>query len=123
WQRVGGEDSRKLRIDDVDFTRYVDEGDGISWHLGIYGRQIQFDYCQNIYVENIITHNAAGFAMETINCKNITGKKVKFKTRGNQLALGPRDAWKIAWCGGEINVDKMYAEGVRWDGQNIHGVF
>lgn len=123
WQRVGDEESRKLRIEGVDFTKYLDKGDGISWHLGMYGKQIQFDHCQDVKIENILTLNTAGFALETINCRNIEGKNVIFRPDGNQLALGSRDAWKIALCSGEISVDGLYAEGVRWDGQNIHGNF
>lgn len=59
------------------------------------------------------------FAMLAENCRHIKADRVVFKPDGNRLFTAPRDAWKLFKCGGQIEINEMYVEGVRMDGQNI----
>lgn len=117
--------SGKMRLDSINFCQYLDVGDGISWHTSAHGvRQLHFEKCEDVKVENVIIYNGDGFLMATHRCKNVYGYKVITKANNmNQLAVGPRDAWKMAWCDGEVIVENCTFEGVRWDGQNVHGTF
>ena len=67
--------------------------------------------------------NIAGWGIHAMGCKNIRSSHVLFKANGKQLAVGPRDAWKLNSCDGIVHISNMQVEGVRWDGQNVHGHF
>lgn len=99
-------------------------GDIITWHFG--GEtmfQLALNYCNDLTLKNILTVNIAGWGIQTFACNNIVAQKITFKANGRQLAVGPRDAWKINSCNGTVDIDGMYVEGVRWDGQNVHSSF
>ena len=63
--------------------------------------------------------------MLAFKCRNIYAKNVEFRREkgSRQMNVGSRDAWKIRACRGLAVVENMYVEGVRWDGQNVHGTF
>lgn len=96
-------------------------GDGISWHFGYQGVQVDFRFCDNLTLENIESNSAIGFHIQTSYCRNIQAQDVVIRPNGNQLCAGSRDGWKLFLCSGTATVDGLYCEGVRWDGQNVHG--
>ncbi len=124
WQKevVGGK--TYMRMNSTRFAQSVDTGVGLSWHYGAQTMfQLALNFCNDLQLENINTVNIAGWGIHTVACKNITAKSIRFYPTGNQLAVGPRDAWKINMSNGQVVVDSFYVEGVRWDGQNAHGAF
>lgn len=99
-------------------------GDGLSWHFGaLTFFQLSINSSNDISLENITMPNIAGFGIQVSGCRNVTARNMEFRSRNNQLAVGPRDAFKIHMCDGIVDIDNMYVEGVRWDGQNVHGAF
>jgi hypothetical protein len=128
----GGGNGRRMRLNSPTVASQVQIGDGLSWNFGWGGDiggdyyscyQVLFEKCDRLNLENIKTVNAIGFAMRTNNSKGITANKVEFRPEGNQLAVGPRDGWKLSGCDGIVKIQNMHIEGVRWDGQNVHGRF
>jgi|GEM_PF-2364814 len=115
--------SRIVRLESADVASVAQVGDGISWNFGWQGQQVQFNYCDDLYVENVWTYSAIGFGMQASQCKNISSLGVKFLAEGRQYHVGSRDAWKIYACRGTVDMQQMHVEGVRWDGQNVHGTF
>ena len=99
----------------------VEVGDGISWHFGSSGLQVDFRFCDNLTVNNVESNSAIGFHMQASYCRNISSSGVKIRRRGANYAVGSRDGWKLYLCSGKVEIDKFYCEGVRWDGQNVHG--
>lgn len=115
---------RYMHLNSRRFAEAVATGDIISWHFGAGTMfQLALNYCNNLTLKNILTVNIAGWGIQTYACKNIQAQKIIFKANGRQLAVGPRDAWKINSCNGTVDIDSMYVEGVRWDGQNVHSAF
>jgi len=118
WREVG---DRLLMLEDEKVATKVEVGEQLSWHQGAQTDfQTYFARCDNLAFNNLRVLNANGFCMMTENCENITAEKVVFKPDGNRLFTGPRDAWKIFKCGGKIEINEMYIQGVRMDGQNMH---
>jgi hypothetical protein len=123
WRNVPGGEGRRQRLDYPGFGRHLSPGDGVSWHFGWEGRQLAFQQCDGLRVDRVTVVNAIGFAIEAINCRNIKSTGVSIKPEGSQLALSSRDGWKLYGCQGEVHIRDLHIEGVRWDGQNIHGSF
>ncbi|OCT15108.1 hypothetical protein A8709_13435 [Paenibacillus pectinilyticus] len=99
----------------------VQTGEHVSWHQGARTDfQTYFANCNQLTLKNLRIYNANGFAILTESCHDITADHIVFKPAGNQLFTAPRDAWKIFKCSGNIEVSRMYIEGVRMDGQNMH---
>ncbi|MEZ2440367.1 hypothetical protein AB6805_01500 [Chitinophaga sp. RCC_12] len=124
WQLETREQKNYMRMNNAAFASRLAVGDVVSWHFG--GQtmfQLAINNCNDLVLRNISMFNIAGFGIHTYACKNITGQQVVFKATGRQLAVGPRDAWKINSCNGLVAIDSMYVEGVRWDGQNVHSSF
>ena len=113
--------NRKVIINSSRIARVAEVGDGISWHFGYLGTQVDFRFCDNLHIENIESNSAIGFHMQTSYCSDITAKNIKIRPNGSQLCAGSRDGWKLYLCSGTATVDNYYCEGVRWDGQNVHG--
>ena len=99
----------------------IEVGDGISWHFGSDGLQVDFRFCDNLTVNNVESNSAIGFHMQASYCRNIHSSGVKIRRRGANYAVGSRDGWKLYLCSGKAVIDDFYCEGVRWDGQNVHG--
>lgn len=99
----------------------VEVGDGISWHFGSNGLQVDFRFCDNLTVNNVESNSAIGFHMQASYCRNIRSSGVKIRRRGPNYAVGSRDGWKLYLCSGKTVIDNFYCEGVRMDGQNVHG--
>lgn len=114
---------RIVRLDSPKIAGKVSMGDLVSWCFGYNGVQVMFEKCDNLYVENVRTLNAIGFCMNTSESCNVRSKDVKFIAPDNQLMVCPRDAWKSYANTGNVVMEDMYVEGVRWDGQNAHGSF
>lgn len=121
--RTGAPQDRLLRIPSPDIAANSEVGDILSWNFGWEGLQVHFLKCRNLRVENITTHSAIGFCMQSSFCRNVRGTRVRFKRDGNQMHVGSRDAWKLYCCSGTAIIRECYFEGVRWDGQNVHGRF
>ena len=121
WRTIDGGDGRRMRIDNVDFSKHLAIGDGISWWVGHFGVQTLFNLCKDVLVENVRVPNAAGFGLYCFKCVNVTGNNVVFKPEGKQLPVGPRDGWNLSWNDGIVKMKHLHVEGVRWDGQNVHG--
>ncbi len=116
--------SREMFLRSPQITSECEVGDGLSWHFGaLTFFQLSINTSNDIVLENISMPNIAGFGIQTLGCKNVTARGIEFRSRNNQLAVGPRDAFKINMCDGIVDIDNMYIEGVRWDGQNVHGAF
>ncbi len=111
------------RLDSPKIAQRVKVGDLVSWCFGYNGMQVSFEKCDNLYVENVHTLNAVGFCMNTSESENVRSKGVKFTAPDNQLMVCSRDAWKSYANTGEVVMEDMFIEGVRWDGQNAHGTF
>ena len=117
-----GEDIMALR--DPKVASRVEPGDAVSWHDGAKTDfQSYFGGCRGLTLENIRTPNTNGFAMLAFQCRNITAKNISFAPEGKMLFCGPRDAWKLQSCSGNIRIEGMEVEGVRMDGQNMHSTF
>lgn len=99
----------------------VKVGDGISWHFGSNGLQVDFRFCDNLTVNNVESNSAIGFHMQASYCRNIRSSGVKIRRRGANYSVGSRDGWKLYLCSGKAEIENFYCEGVRWDGQNVHG--
>lgn len=123
WHIIGDPVNRTMQLNSPRVASKTAIGDGISWNFSYKGIQVNFYMCNNLVVENVWTYNAIGFCMQAQACENITAKKVKVIAPDNQLAVGSRDGWKLYACRGKIVMDDIYMEGVRWDGQNVHGSF
>jgi len=124
WQLTTSGSKRYMQMNSSRFAASVNVGDGLSWHFGAPTMfQLAINYCDDLTLNNILTTNIAGWGFQTMGCRNIASKHVVFKATGKQLAVGPRDAWKLNSCNGLVQIDSMYVEGVRWDGQNVHGPF
>lgn len=116
--------SREMFLRSPQIASECEVGDGLSWHFGaLTFFQLSINTSDDTVLENISMPNIAGFGIQTSGCKNVTGRDIEFRSRNNQLAVGPRDAFKIHMCDGIVDIDNMYVEGVRWDGQNVHGAF
>lgn len=123
WRNVAGGEGRRQRLDHPGIGRHLAVGDGLSWHFGWEGRQLAFQRCEGLRVERVAVFNAVGFAIEAINCRDIESAGVRIKPEGDQLAVSARDGWKLYGCGGRVRLRDLHVEGVRWDGQNVHGSF
>lgn len=123
WHTMGEDTGRLMRINSATIASQVKLGDGLSWHAGFWGYQLLMTECDDLTLSNLWTVNAAGFAMCAQRCHNITADRVVVRSEGTQLAVGPRDGWKLYACTGKVIITDMFIEGVRWDGQNVHGSF
>lgn len=120
---IGDPIQRMMKMNSSTIASKVAVGDAVSWNFSWQGIQVNFLECDDLFVENVWTLNAIGFCMQAQACENITAKKVKVIAPDNQLAVGSRDGWKLNACRGNVIMDEIYMEGVRWDGQNVHGSF
>lgn len=123
WHVVGDPSDRIMQLNSPALASKVSVGEGLSWHFSYQGIQANFYMCDDLFVENVWTYNAIGFCMQAQACENITARKVRIIAPDNQLAVGSRDGWNLYACRGEVLMDDIYMEGVRWDGQNVHGSF
>ncbi|RNL95175.1 hypothetical protein ED312_00825 [Sinomicrobium pectinilyticum] len=123
WHVEGDPAERIMKLNSPTVASGVEVGEGLSWHFSYKGVQVNFYGCHDLFVENVWTYNAIGFCMQAQACENITAGKIKIMAPDNQLAVGSRDGWKLYACRGKIVMDELYMEGVRWDGQNVHGSF
>jgi len=119
----GDPEGRLLKLTNPTVAKKCVVGEVLSWHFGWRGYQVYFLRCDNLALENVWTHSAIGFCMQAAFCRNVRSKNVKFLRVGNQMAVGSRDAWKLLGCRGIAVMENMYIDGVRWDGQNVHGFF
>ncbi|RXZ82637.1 right-handed parallel beta-helix repeat-containing protein [Paenibacillaceae bacterium] len=117
WKQVG---ERTLVLHSESVAAKVRLGEYLSWHQGAQTDfQTYFARCDHLELSNVRIMNANGFAMLAESCRHIKADRVVFKPDGNRLFTAPRDAWKLFKCGGQIDISRMYVEGVRMDGQNI----
>ncbi len=123
WKTVGADEDRLMLLPSDKIASQVQVGDGLSWHNGFWGYQLLIHNSHDLTLSNLWTVNAAGFAMCTQRCNNITADRIVIRSENNQLAVSPRDGWKLYACTGKVVINDMYIEGVRWDGQNVHGSF
>ncbi len=112
---------RLLSLKSERVASMVQPGDIITFHQGAKTDfQCFFGNIENLQLKNLRTINSNGFAHLAFNIHNLTIENVSFKPEGNQFFTAPRDAFKLHKCSGEIHVHRMYVEGVRMDGQNMH---
>jgi hypothetical protein len=123
WHTIGSDADRLMQMTSSSVASQLSVGDGVSWHAGFNGYQMLMSDCDDLVLSNIWTVNAVGFAMCALRCNNITADNVVVRADGEQLAVGPRDGWKLYACTGKVVISNMFIEGVRWDGQNVHGSF
>ena len=121
--RLTDPEGRRVLISSEDAASKIEVGDGISWHFGWNGTQVDFWKCDNMRMENVHSYSAIGFHFQSSLCRNISGYKVRIGREGDDLNCGSRDAWKMWLCMGTATMDDIYMDGVRWDGQNVHGKF
>ncbi|AJY74256.1 hypothetical protein [Paenibacillus beijingensis] len=119
WRQEG---ERRLTLSSADVASKVNIGEHLSWHQGAQTDfQTYFARCDDLKLHNLRTMNSNSFCVLTESCHNITADRLVFKPDGNRLFTCPRDAWKIFKCSGSIEISRMKVEGVRMDGQNMHG--
>lgn len=124
WRRIEGGAGRRLRLDSARVASQVNVGEGLSWHFGAHTEfQLQFKQCVDLRLQNLHTVSSNGFAMQTESCRGVRADHIRFQPEGNLLFTAPRDAWKIYKCSGDFEIEHMYVNGVRMDGQNMHGTF
>ncbi|MDF2653294.1 MAG: hypothetical protein K0Q73_9099 [Paenibacillus sp.] len=124
WRRIEGGEGRRLRLDSSEVASQVSIGEGLSWHFGANTEfQLQFKECHHLRLDNLHTVSSNGFAMHTECCNGVKASRVRFQPEGKLLFTAPRDAWKIYKCEGDFEIEHMYVEGVRMDGQNMHSTF
>jgi hypothetical protein len=124
WRHTQSGGKNYMQMNSSRFVSAVNVGDGLSWHFGALTMfQLAINYCDDLTLNDLLTVNIAGWGIHTLGCNNISSKNVRFKANGKQLAVGPRDAWKLNSCNGNVVIDSMEVNGVRWDGQNVHGPF
>lgn len=112
---------RLLSVNSERVASMVEVGDIITFHQGAKTDfQCFFGNIENLTLKNLHTANSNGFAHLAFNIHNLNIIDVKFRPEGNQHFVAPRDAFKLHKCSGNIYVDRMYIEGVRMDGQNMH---
>lgn len=112
---------RILTLKDERVASRVEIGDIITFHQGAKTDfQCFFGNVANLKLKNLHTTNSNGFAHLAFNVHNLSIENVKFKPEGNQYFTAPRDAFKLHKCCGNIEVDGLYVDGVRMDGQNMH---
>lgn len=121
--RVTNWDERKVLISSTDAASKIEVGDGISWHFGWNGTQVDFWKCDNMRMENVHSYSAIGFHFQSSLCRNLSGYRVRIGREGDDLNCGSRDAWKMWLCMGEATMNAIHMDSVRWDGQNVHGKF
>ena len=119
----GDPKDRLLRINSPEIASQLELGEVLSWNFGWLGLQVSLITCQNLHLENVSTYSAIGFCMQASRCRNVFAKNVRFERKGNQMHVGSRDAWKLYSCRGTAVIEDCYFEGVRWDAQNVHGIF
>ena len=119
----GDPKDRLLRINSPEIASQLELGEILSWNFGWLGLQVSLVTCQDLHLENVSTYSAIGFCMQASRCRNVFAKNVRFERRGNQMHVGSRDAWKLYSCRGTAVIEDCYFEGVRWDAQNVHGIF
>ncbi len=96
-------------------------GEFLSWHQGAQTDfQVYFGHIQHLSLRNLRTYNCNGFAFLAEQCRHIKADNIVFAPDGNRLFTGPRDAWKLFKCQGEIHIRGLNVRGVRMDGQNVH---
>jgi hypothetical protein len=124
WRRIEGGAGRRLRLDSAEVAEKIAIGEGLSWHFGANTEfQLQFKECSRLRLNNLHTVSSNGFAMQTECCIGVKASRVRFQPEGKLLFTAPRDAWKIYKCEGDFEIEHMYVEGVRMDGQNMHSTF
>ncbi|RAU94715.1 right-handed parallel beta-helix repeat-containing protein [Paenibacillus sp. YN15] len=124
WRSIEGGEGRRLRLDSAMVAGQVKIGEGFSWHMGANTEfQVQLKECRDLILDNLHTSSSNGFAMQTECCRNVKASRIRFQPEGNLLFTAPRDAWKMYKCEGVFEIEHMYVEGVRMDGQNMHSTF
>lgn len=124
WRSMEGGEGRRLRLESPDVAEKVAIGEGLSWHFGANTEfQVQFKECHHLKLDNLHTVSSNGFAMQTECCDGVEASHVRFQPEGKLLFTAPRDAWKIYKCEGDFEIEHMFVEGVRMDGQNMHSTF
>ncbi len=117
WQRKGS--LYTLHAPQVAST--LQPGELLSWHQGAQTDfQVYFGHIQNLKLRNLRTYNCNGFGFLSEQCRNIDAEKIVFAPDGSRLFTGPRDAWKLFKCQGQIRIRGLSVRGVRMDGQNVH---
>ncbi len=114
---------RRMALVNARVAAMLDVGDGVSWHFGWEGNQLNVTMSEDVWLENIHTYNAIGFCASVSRSKDIVARNLVFSPRGNQLAVGSRDGLMLSCNRGRVVMDGLHIEGVRWDGQNAHGIF
>lgn len=111
-----------LLLPDPELAALTAPGEGLSWHqAGCTDFLLYFGGCRQLELENLRIPDANSFAILTDCCHTITARRVVIAPESNQFFAGPRDGWKIARCSGAVLVEDCHFEGVRMDGQNVHG--
>ncbi|OAM90281.1 hypothetical protein AW736_00915 [Termitidicoccus mucosus] len=114
---------RRMVLANAKVAAMLDVGDGVSWHFGWEGNQLNVTMSEDVRLENIHTYNAMGFCASVSRSKDVFASNLVFKPAGNQLAVGSRDGLMLSCNRGRVVMDGLHIEGVRWDGQNAHGIF
>lgn len=83
---------------------------------------IVFDQCENVRLENVKLHHAAGMGVLAQCCKNVTLENVEISPRNRRCSVSD-DAAHIVECRGKIVVRNCDFAGTLDDSINIHGIY
>lgn len=115
------EEGRIYSFIDEAIAAELSTGERIAFRQsGLTDFSLFFGHCDNLMLENIHVRDAAGYAILTEDCKNITAKRIMIIPQKGELAAVSRDGWKIFRSSGRVVVEDSLFEGTRMDGQNVH---
>lgn len=115
------EHDRILRLNHKETAQRVQKGDIITWHQGAKSDfQFFLGNSEDVELSNVLTTSANGFAMLAFHVHGLKTRRLAIRPEGNLYFAAPRDGFKLHKCSGNIEMEQMYIEGVRMDGQNMH---
>ena len=81
-----------------------------------------FDNCENIQIENVTIHHAAGMGVLIQNSENCQIEKLSVVPSFRRVSVSD-DALHITDCRGKLHISNCHLSGTLDDSINVHGVF
>lgn len=81
-----------------------------------------FDRCQDVQLEDITIHHAAGMGVLAQLCRNVSLKNVRVIPRGRRASVSD-DAVHFSECRGKLSLEDCILTGTLDDSFNAHGIY